>query len=378
MLEVVVPLALPGRFAFDAELFQLDAVAKGRIFQLEPRRQHLHQQGVRHRLLARHVESHHHQIADPDLGGIEALPLGSEPAAGHAHPLADALGRLLRVADQGALHIEGALALVGDAGHPQRLGRPQLRAGPAGQGLHAGGRVQPGLPVGGGIGLRQPQQGEPLLGAEPLAVGQHLGQPGAQLGPALGGQPVLAQQGEFEGPVPQRRAVIPQIVIPALDAERLGQRLGGALLIPHGRQGQGEVQQRQAGAGVIRLLLPDEAQGGERCLAHPRQHEGAVGLIGQAAVLGGTAPALAILAVGEVALQATQRLIEHGLRHGLAGLLAGQQVVGGIGGEPLLLVGAAIPQTEAATRQLQPLQTLQQGPLHLGFAQRFLCLGQIL
>ncbi|MNC20304.1 hypothetical protein D3C75_682490 [compost metagenome] len=91
-------------------------------------------------------------------------------------------------------------------------------------------------------------------------------------------------------------------------------------------------------------------------------------------MLGGTAPALAVLAVGEIALQPVQRLIEHCLRHSVARLLARQQVVSGISGEPLLLVGATIPQTKATAWQLQPLQPLQQGALHIRLARRFLAL----
>ncbi|MNS35281.1 hypothetical protein D3C72_674330 [compost metagenome] len=125
---------------------------------------------------------------------------------------------------------------------------------------------------------------------------------------------------------------------------------------------------------MIRLLLPDETQGGERRLAHPRQHIGTVGLIGQPAVFGGTAPALPVLAVGEIALQPVHGLIEHGLRHGITRLLAGQQVVGGIGGEPLLLVGAPIPKAKTAARQLQPLQALQQGALQIRLAHRLAAL----
>ncbi len=125
---------------------------------------------------------------------------------------------------------------------------------------------------------------------------------------------------------------------------------------------------------MIGLLLPDKTQGSERRLAHPSQHIGAVGLIGKTAVLGGTAPALAVLTVGEIALQPVQRLIEHRLRHCVTRLLARQQVVGGIGGEPLLLVGAAIPEAKAAAGQLQPLQPLQQGALHIRLARRLLVL----
>ncbi|MNZ66099.1 hypothetical protein D3C78_843110 [compost metagenome] len=125
---------------------------------------------------------------------------------------------------------------------------------------------------------------------------------------------------------------------------------------------------------MIGLLLPDEAQGGKRRLAHPCQHIGAVGLIGQPAMLGGTAPALPVLAVGQITLQPVQGLTQHGLRHGIPRLLAGQQIVGGIGGEPLLLVGASIPQTKTAARQLQPLQALQQGALQIRLAHRLAAL----
>ena len=123
---------------------------------------------------------------------------------------------------------------------------------------------------------------------------------------------------------------------------------------------------------MIGLLLPDKAQGSERRLAHPGQHIGTVSLIGQPVVLGSTAPALTILTVGKIALQPVQRLIEHRLRHGVARLLARQQIVGGIGGEPLLLVGATIPQAKTAAWQLQPLQPLQQGALHIRLTRRFL------
>ncbi|MNF79723.1 hypothetical protein D3C84_619460 [compost metagenome] len=91
-------------------------------------------------------------------------------------------------------------------------------------------------------------------------------------------------------------------------------------------------------------------------------------------MLGGTAPALPVLTVGEIALQPVQGLIEHGLRHRITRLLARQQIVGGIGGEPLLLVGATIPEAKAAAWQLQPLQPLQQGALHICLAHRFLAL----
>ncbi len=205
-------------------------------------------------------------------------------------------------------------------------------------------------------------------------MSQGIGHLGAEIWPALHSQLVLAQQGELKSFIAQRRAVITQIVITALGRQCPAEGLGGVLLIPHGRECQREVQERQTGAGVIGLLLPDKTQGSERCLAHPGQYIGTVGLIGQPAVLGGTAPALTILTVGEIALQPVQRLIEHGLRHCVARLLARQQVVGGIGGEPLLLVGATIPETKTAAGQLQPLQPLQQGTLHVRLARRFLAL----
>ncbi|MNS35280.1 hypothetical protein D3C72_674320 [compost metagenome] len=99
------------------------------------------------------------------------------------------------VADQSALHIKRALALVGNGAGCQRLRGAELHTGLAGKGALAIGRYQPGLPVGGGINLRQPQQGEALLGAEPLAMGQGIGHLGAQRWPALLGQLVLTKQG---------------------------------------------------------------------------------------------------------------------------------------------------------------------------------------
>ncbi|MNZ61349.1 hypothetical protein D3C78_794420 [compost metagenome] len=205
-------------------------------------------------------------------------------------------------------------------------------------------------------------------------MSQGIGHLGTEGRPALRSQLVLAQQGELKGLIAQRRAVIPQVVITALGRQCPAEGLDGILFIPHGRESQREVQERQTGTSVIGLLLPDKAQGSERRLAHPGQHIGAVGLIGQPAVLGGTAPALPVLAVGKIALQPVQCLTEHGLRHRITCLLAGQQVVGGIGGEPLLLVGATIPEAKAAAWQLQPLQPLQQGTLHIRLARRFLAL----
>ncbi|MOA01777.1 hypothetical protein D3C78_1211990 [compost metagenome] len=106
--------------------------------------------------------------------------------------------------------------------------------------------------------MRQPQQCEPLLGAEPLTVGQGVRHLGAEIRPALLGQLVLAQQGELEGLVAQGGTVIPEIILTALDRLRPAEGLGGVLLIPHGRECQREMEQRQTGAGVISLLLPDK------------------------------------------------------------------------------------------------------------------------
>ncbi|MNF96531.1 hypothetical protein D3C84_793250 [compost metagenome] len=195
MLEVVVPLTLPRRFPLNRKLFQLDAVAKGRILQLETGWQHLHQQGIGHRRFATHIEPHHHQIADPYLGRIKLLAVTVEPAAGDAHALADARGRLFGVANQCSLHIERALALVGNGAGCQRLRGAELHTGLAGKGALAIGRYQPGLPVGGGVKAGESQQGEALLGAEPLTMGQGIGHLGAQRWPALLGQLVLTKQG---------------------------------------------------------------------------------------------------------------------------------------------------------------------------------------
>ncbi|MNF86577.1 hypothetical protein D3C84_690180 [compost metagenome] len=65
--------------------------------------------------------------------------------------------------------------------------------------------------------MRQSQQCEPLLGAEPLTVSQGVGHLGTEGWPAIRSQLVLAQQGELEGLIAQGRAVIPQIVVTALD-----------------------------------------------------------------------------------------------------------------------------------------------------------------
>ncbi|MNF86576.1 hypothetical protein D3C84_690170 [compost metagenome] len=139
MLEIVVPLALPRRFLLNGELFELDAVAKGRVLQLKARRHHLHQQGIGHRRFAADVESHHHQIADPYLGGIKRLTVAVEPAAGHAYPLTQPNRSLFGVADHSALHIEGSLALVGDPADCQRLGGAQLQGGRTAQRVTAKG-----------------------------------------------------------------------------------------------------------------------------------------------------------------------------------------------------------------------------------------------
>ncbi|MOA01778.1 hypothetical protein D3C78_1212000 [compost metagenome] len=106
MLEVVVPLALPRRFPLNGELFELDAVAKGRILQLEACRHHLHQQGIGHSRFTADIEPHHHQIADPYPGRIKLLAVAVEPAAGDAYPLTQPGRSLFGVAYQSALHIE--------------------------------------------------------------------------------------------------------------------------------------------------------------------------------------------------------------------------------------------------------------------------------
>ena len=90
----------------------------------------------------------------------------------------------------------------------------------------------PGLPVGGRIDAGQSQQGEPLLGAEPLTVSQGIGHLGTEIRPALRSQLELAQQGELKGLIAQRRAVITQIVITALGRQCPAEGLGGVLLIP--------------------------------------------------------------------------------------------------------------------------------------------------
>ena len=208
-------------------------------------------------------------------------------------------------------------------------------------------------------------------------MGQGVGHLGAELGPAILGQLVLAQQSKFQRPIAQGRTVIGQIVIAARGCQRPSQNLGSSLLIPHGGKRQREVQERQTGAGMIRLLLPDEAQGGKWRLAYSRQHEGTVSLIGQPAVFGGTAPAFPILAVAEIALQTVDGLTQHDFGHGISGLFSCQQIIGRIGGEPLLLIGAAIPQTKAAAGQLQSLQPLQQGALQVRLAHRLVHVWQI-
>ncbi len=112
-----------------------------------------------------------------------------------------------------------------------------------------------GLPVDGRIEAGESQQGEQLLGAEPLTVSQGVGHFSTEGWPAIHSQLVLAQQGELEGLIPRQVSLgIPEIVVPALGHQCPAEGLGGVLLIPHGRERQREVQERQAGAGVIGLL----------------------------------------------------------------------------------------------------------------------------
>ena len=257
MLEVVIPLALPRRVSPRWRLFQLDAVAKGRILQLEAGGRHLHQRGIGHRRFTADVGRTTTRSPTFTFGRVKTLTvavvgtscrsrsfllIGPAPARGNRPGCAAHRGSLPSLVTTLAASASGCPAAAG----PNRSGSTAKRGG------------HPGLPVDARIDAGESQQSEPLLSAEPLTMGQGIGHLGTEGRPALR-QPALCwRNNESSGLHRAAASRNPRDNRPR--ARSPGARLrglGDVLLIPMAERARGEARAAKPGAGVIGLLLPD-------------------------------------------------------------------------------------------------------------------------
>ena len=190
---------------------------------------------------------------------------------------------------------------------------------------------------------------------------------------------MLLQQHVNLRPVAQVGAVVaPPVVV---EARLLEAGVDGGLaarFVAHQLEGEAEVHEAEAG---VRLFagFRQRAQRGQRCLALPRQHVGAVGEHTEAAGAGvaPVVPDAVLVVVERAARQAGNALLQpgeqevdglllHFRRHRETLLARVEQEVGDVGREPVLVLVDVAPQAEAAVRRLHAGEPADGLVEHLG------------